>query len=98
MSSTSTTSEDSIQVLDSYQLTEFGPIYTMAENGSRNAARGGSEDGTEIQVDIRYNLKNGRVVYRTYPVDRDIFNENAVSRTRRKEKSLPRPMRKIFYP
>ena len=77
MSSTSTTSEDSIQVLDSYQLTEFGPIYTMAENGSRNAARGGSEDGTEIQVDIRYNLKNGRVVYRTYPVDRDIFKENA---------------------
>ena len=35
MSSTSTTSEDSIQVLDSYQLTEFEPIYAMAENEVR---------------------------------------------------------------
>ena len=67
MSSTSTTSEDSIQVLDSYQLTEFEPIYAMAENGSQNADRGTEEDVTKILVDIRYNLKNGRVEYRTYP-------------------------------
>ena len=77
MSSTSTTSEDSTQVLDSYQLTEFEPIYAMAENGSQNADKGTEEDVTKILVDIRYNLKNGRVVYRTYPVDRDVFEENA---------------------
>ncbi|MFQ9153418.1 MAG: DUF6449 domain-containing protein [Blautia sp.] len=49
----------------------------MAENGSENAALEESADGDRILVDIRYNLKNGRVVYRTYPVDSQVFEENA---------------------
>lgn len=77
LSSTSTTTEDSTQTLDAYQLTEFEPIYAMAENGSENATLEESADGDRILVDIRYNLKNGRVVYRTYPVDSQVFEENA---------------------
>lgn len=77
--SSSTVGHDTKATLDSYQMTEFEPIYAMAENGRENA-RNKREQSLSVDltsVNIRYNLTDGRVVYRSYWVDHDVFEENA---------------------
>ncbi len=66
------------QILDSYQMTEFEDIYTMAECGQYHAAEAHPEnDSQNISVDIRYNLNSGRSIYRTYWIDREVFEDCA---------------------
>lgn len=66
------------EVLDSYQMTEFEDIYRLAENGWYHAFEEEPEnDSRNVSVDIRYNLNNGRKVYRTYWVDQEVFSECA---------------------
>lgn len=76
--SSSTVDYNSMNILNSYQMTEFEPIYAMAENGRDNVGKevGSSEDDLML-VNVRFDLNSGRSVYRSYWVDTEVFQENA---------------------
>lgn len=66
------------EMLDSYQLTEYEPIYAMAENGRDNARKTlDTEQQDGVSVSIRYTLHSGRNIYRTYFVDDEVFEKGA---------------------
>lgn len=69
------TSSQEQMILDSYQMNEFEPIYAMAENGVGNVHGSLEENLEKTQVSVKFNLKNGNQVYRSYYVDNGLFEE-----------------------
>lgn len=73
-SSISTSSQEQM-ILDSYQMNEFEPIYDMAENGVENVGDSLETNLEKTLVSVKFNLKNGNHVYRSYYVDNALFEE-----------------------
>ena len=64
--------------LELFLTEEFAPLYRMAENGVERAESAeiflyGDGDEQVVPVDIKYELKNGKNVYRFYYVDADAY-------------------------
>ncbi|MDY3918074.1 MAG: DUF6449 domain-containing protein [Candidatus Limivivens sp.] len=51
-------------------LTDFEPIYELAENGVENAV---NQKNRGTRISVRYQLKNGKEVFRNYRVDSEIY-------------------------
>jgi len=64
--------------LDQYQMTEFTPIYQMAQNGCKNARKAETGEEDVVYADIRYDLVSGQSIYRSYRIDTEVYERNAV--------------------
>lgn len=61
-------------MMKKYRTKNIDPVYKIAEEGVENAGR--KKDGTKTEcVDIAYYLKDRRVIYRSYYVDKEHLAE-----------------------
>ncbi|MCD7817792.1 MAG: DUF6449 domain-containing protein, partial [Lachnospiraceae bacterium] len=64
--------------LDALEMEDFDSLYEIAQNGVSNAAEYTSFDSAYDEICVvymKYHLKNGKEVYRSYEVDGDLFYE-----------------------
>jgi len=61
--------------LDEMAISDFEPIYEIAGNGVKNV-RKETEGMDLVPVSVKYVLKNGKSVYRSYQIDRNVFMES----------------------
>ena len=73
--------------LDEMVISDFEPIYEIARNGVKNVRK--ETEGMDlvpvsvktegmdlVTVSVKYVLKNGKSVYRSYQIDRNVFTES----------------------
>ena len=73
--------------LDEMVISDFEPIYEIARNGVKNVRK--ETEGMDlvpvsvktegmdlVPVSVKYVLKNGKSVYRSYQIDRNVFTES----------------------
>lgn len=63
---------DEIRILDHLEMEDFSLIYRIAQDGVQHAKSWTNLPESSI-VRIKYHLKNGREVYRSYAVDLELF-------------------------
>lgn len=59
--------------LKKLETDQIDVLYKVAENGVKNSSRLFSEDQIGVSVNLKYHLKNGREIYRSYIVDQEIY-------------------------
>lgn len=62
------------ELLDYLETEEFGPIYRLAQEGVR-VVKGGTSEGEHTYLSLKYRLKNGKEIYRSYMVNRALYED-----------------------
>lgn len=59
--------------LKNLETDQIDVLYQVAENGVKNSDRLFDADQICVSVNLKYHLKNGREIYRSYIVDEDVY-------------------------